>query len=52
MPLLEVISDGVSYLYESKFIFKQGVQHNVQLALSQNPDDLKINIGGEIVDWE
>ena len=52
VPLVEVISYGVSYLYESKFIFKQGVQHNVQLALSQNPDEIKIKVGGELVGWE
>jgi hypothetical protein len=28
-PLVEVIMKGVSYLYESKFLFKPGVQHNV-----------------------
>ncbi len=52
VPLVEVISYGVSYLYESRFIFKQGVQHNVQLALSQNPDEIKIKVGGEIVGWD
>ena len=52
VPLVEVVSYGVSYLYESKFIFRQGIQHNVQLKLSKNPDELKIQIGGEIVNWE
>lgn len=52
VPLVEVVSYGVSYLYESKFIFRQGIQHNVQLKLSKNPDELKIQIGGEIVTWE
>ena len=51
VPLIEVVSHGVSYLYESRFLFKPGVQHNVQLILSNNPDLLKIEIGGEIVDW-
>ena len=51
VPLVEVVSHGVSYLYESRFLFKPGVQHNVQLVLSNNPDRVKIEIGGEIVDW-
>lgn len=51
VPLVEVISHGVSYLYESRFLFKPGVQHNVQLVLSNNPDRIKIQIGGEIVNW-
>lgn len=52
MPLVEVVMKGVSYLYESKFLFKPGVQHLVQLVISQNPDQLKIEIGGEIENWD
>lgn len=51
-PLVEVVMKGVSYLYESKFLFKQGVQHNVLLAISRNPEQVKIEIGGEIEDWD
>ena len=51
-PLVEVIMKGVSYLYESKFLFKPGIQHSVQLAVSKNPEQVKIEIGGEIENWE
>jgi len=51
-PLVEVIMKGVSYLYESKFLFKPGIQHSVQLAISKNPEQIKIEIGGEIENWE
>lgn len=51
MPLVEVIANGVSYLYEAKFIFRQGTQHNVSLVISDNPDRIKIEIGGEIEGW-
>ena len=51
-PLVEVIMKGVSYLYESKFLFKPGIQHTVQLAVSKNPEQIKIDIGGEIENWE
>ncbi|MDO4756252.1 MAG: fimbrillin family protein [Parabacteroides sp.] len=50
-PLVEVIMKGVSYLYESKFLFKQGMQHNVQLMVTKNPEQVKIEIGGEIETW-
>lgn len=50
-PLVEVIMQGVSYLYESKFVFRQGTQHNVQLVVSKNPEQIKIEIGGELEDW-
>lgn len=51
VPLIEVIMDGVSYLYESSFIFKSGIQHNVKLIISKNPSQIKIDIGGEVGDW-
>ncbi len=50
-PLVEVVSHGVSYLYESKFLFKPGIQHNVLLSLSDNPEKIKITIGGEKENW-
>lgn len=53
LPLIEVISHGVSYLVESKFVFRSGMQHTINLTMSNNPDNVKIEIGGEIVGgWE
>ena len=51
-PLVEVVMKGVSYLYESKFLFKPGVQHNVLLAVSKNPEQVKIEVGGELENWD
>lgn len=51
VPLIEVEMKGVSYLFESKFLFKAGIQHNVNLVINKNPEQLKIEIGGEIVNW-
>ncbi len=51
VPLVEVVMKGVSYLYETKFLFRQGKQHNVTLVISKNPEQIKIEIGGEIEDW-
>lgn len=50
-PLVEVVMKGVSYLYESRFLFKPGIQHNVLLVVSKNPEQIKIEIGGEIEGW-
>lgn len=47
-PLIEVITKGVSYLVESRFYFKEGVEHTIQVTLNNSPDRIKINIGGEI----
>jgi len=48
MPFLEVEINGVSYFYESRFRYKPGVEHLVNLILSKDPDQIKIEIGGEI----
>ena len=50
-PFVEVITDNVSYLVESRFVFKQGVQHTVTVTLTSDPSKVKIDIGGEIVGW-
>ncbi len=51
VPLIEVVMNGVSYLYEGKFLFKPGIHHIVNLVVDKNPDQVKIEIGGEINDW-
>lgn len=51
VPLVEVIMNGVSYLYEGKFVFKPGVHHILNLVIEDNPEKIKIEIGGEIVGW-
>lgn len=51
-PLVEVVMQGVSYLFESIFQFKPGVQHMVSLVISKNPEQVKIEIGGELEDWD
>ncbi len=52
MPLIEVVMKGVSYLFESKFQFKPSTEHLVNLVISDNPDQVKIDIGGEIQNWQ
>lgn len=51
-PLVEVVMKGVSYLYESKFLFKPGIQHIVSLIVTKNPEQVKIEIGGEVENWD
>lgn len=51
VPLIEVLSNGVSYLIDSKFVFRSGVMHTINITLNNNPDKVKIEIGGEIIGW-
>ncbi|MCM1356284.1 MAG: fimbrillin family protein [Staphylococcus sp.] len=50
-PLVEVVSQGVSYLMEGKISFKQGYAHTLIVTLSKNPSQTKIEIGGSIGGW-
>lgn len=50
-PLVEVITGGVSYLMEGKISLKPGMRHTITVTLDKNPEQTKIEIGGEIVNW-
>lgn len=50
-PLVEVITGGVSYMMEGKISLKPGMRHTITVTLDKNPEQTKIDIGGEIVNW-
>lgn len=50
-PLVEVITSGVSYLMEGKISLKPGMRHTITVTLDKNPEQTKIDIGGEIQNW-
>lgn len=50
-PLVEVIADGVSYLYSMRFVFRSGMEHTLTVLLAKNPEQSKIEIGGEMEGW-
>ena len=50
-PLIEVLTNNVSYLMESRFVFRSGIQHSVNIILDSDPAKVKIEIGGEIQGW-
>ena len=50
-PLVEVIAGGVSYLMEGKISLKPGMRHTITVTLDKNPEQTKIDIGGEIINW-
>lgn len=51
VPLVEIEMNGVSYMVSTQFAFKFGMQHTINVAMSKNPEQIKISVGGEIVDW-
>lgn len=48
LPFIEFVSNGVSYLIEDTFNFKAGKQHTIRLTIASNPDQVKIDIGGQV----
>lgn len=50
-PFLEYIANGVSYLYESTFVFKAGKLHTLELTINSNPDQIEIEVGGDVGEW-
>ena len=50
-PLVEVIVGSVSYLMEGKISFRQGYMHTMTVTLNQNPEQIKIEIGGNASGW-
>ena len=51
-PLVEINYKDVSYMVETKFNFKTGTHHVINITLSSNPEKVKIEIGGEIENWQ
>ena len=50
-PLVEVLTSGVSYLMDGRISLKQGFVHTIVIELSKNPEQTKIEIGGNIGNW-
>lgn len=51
-PFIEYIANGVSYLYEGTFVFKAGKQHTLELTINSNPDQIEVEVGGNVDNWE
>ena len=50
-PFIEFIANGVSFLLEDTFVFRAGKQHTINLTINANPDQIQVEIGGEIQGW-
>lgn len=48
LPFLELVARDISYLVEDKFTFVAGKCHTIQLTINSSPDQVEIQIGGEV----
>ena len=52
MPFVEVEMGGVSYMTEDMFSYRPGVQYSVAITLNSSPEQVQVEIGGNIENWE
>lgn len=52
MPFIEVTMGGISYLTEDMFSYLPGVQYNVAITLNSSPEQIEVEIGGSVDNWE
>lgn len=50
-PLFEMVANGVSYLVEGSSNFKPGVNYTFNVTLNTSTESIRIEIGGEIENW-
>lgn len=52
LPFVEIIMGDVAYMTEDMFSYRPSVQYCVDITLNSSPDKIKVEIGGEVTDWE
>lgn len=52
LPLIEVVMEGVSYICNSRFVFKPGMEHLVNVVIDKNANQTKIDINGSTTKWQ
>lgn len=52
LPLIEVVMEGVSYICNSRFVFKPGMEHLVNVVIDKNANLTKIDINGSTTKWQ
>lgn len=50
-PFLELVSGDVSLMAEKDFNFKEGVVYTITLTLNTSKDQILIDIGGQVENW-
>lgn len=51
VPIFEVVVNDIAYAVEARFQYRPGILHIVHLILEDNPDKMRIEIGGEVDNW-
>lgn len=52
LPFVEIEMNGIAYMTYDLFSYLPGVQYSVAITLNSSPEQIEIEIGSEIKDWE
>ena len=52
LPFVEIEMNGIAYMTYDLFSYLPGVQYSVAITLNSSPEQIEVEIGGEVTDWE
>ena len=52
LPFVEIEMNGIAYMTYDLFSYLPGVQYNVSITLNSSPEQVEVEIGGNVGDWE
>lgn len=52
LPFVEIEMNGISYMTYDLFSYLPGVQYSVSITLNSSPEQIEVEIGGNLGDWK
>ena len=52
LPFVEIEMNGIAYMTYDLFSYLPGVQYNVSITLNSSPDQIEVEVGGSVDNWE
>ena len=52
LPFVEIEMNGIAYMTYDLFSYLPGVQYSVSITLNSSPEQIEIEVGGNVGDWE
>lgn len=51
-PFVEIVIGSIAYMTEEIITYYAGVQYTVSITLDKSPDQIQVELGGTVEDWE
>ena len=52
LPFVEIEMNGIAYMTYDLFSYLPGVQYSASITLNSSPEQIEIEVGGNVGDWE